>query len=191
MQSPYGLIAEMYLTDALLNGAGYANYFLRDEARLKELLESMAGIEERLEGHQAPGLESPCDSSCYACLRDYSNSRLHPLLDWRLAVDMARILRTGDWSPVIRDEFAAGVAMGVAEDIPHATYEEVGGRPALVGDGATVIITHPLEDVSSAGRGEHLAYAMASADRAKDVHVLSWFRLLRSPGDVVNKLRPG
>ena len=66
MQSPRGLIAEMYLTDSLLNGAGYANYFLRDDAHLKELLDEMRATEDRLEGHQAPGTAVSCDSSCYA-----------------------------------------------------------------------------------------------------------------------------
>src|SRR5581483_3144555 len=118
MQGPRGLIAEMYLTDALLNGAGYANYFLRDEAHLKELLDEMAATEERLEGHQAPGTTAVCDSSCYACLRDYSNSRLHPLLDWRLAIDLSRLLRGAGWDPCLRDNFATSVAESIAQDVP-------------------------------------------------------------------------
>ena len=32
-----------------------------------------------------------CDTSCNKCLRDYGNMSYHPLLDWRLAIDMARL----------------------------------------------------------------------------------------------------
>ena len=32
-----------------------------------------------------------CDTSCNLCLRDFGNLSYHGLLDWRLALDMARI----------------------------------------------------------------------------------------------------
>ena len=39
--------------------------------------------------------EHDCDSSCYACLRSYANMVLHNLLDWRLGLDLANLMRTG------------------------------------------------------------------------------------------------
>lgn len=191
MQSPTGLIAEMYLTDTLLNGAGYANYFLRDEGHLKELLEEMASTEDRLENHQAPSSGASCDSSCYSCLRDYSNSRLHPLLDWRLAVDLSRVLRGADWDPTDRDEFARGIASELADEVQGFACETIGRRPALVGEGRTIVVTHPFEDTSSNGCGEALAYAIAKADRASEVDTISWFTLLRAPGLAVARMRGG
>lgn len=32
-----------------------------------------------------------CDSSCYKCLRDYYNQSIHSVLNWRLALDLAKI----------------------------------------------------------------------------------------------------
>ncbi len=32
-----------------------------------------------------------CDTSCNLCLRDFGNQAYHGLLDWRLALDMARV----------------------------------------------------------------------------------------------------
>jgi ATP-dependent helicase YprA (DUF1998 family) len=189
MQSPRGLIAEVYLTDALLNGAGYANYFLKDEAHLKELLEEMADTEDRLEAHQAPGAGASCDSSCYACLRDYSNSRIHPLLDWRLAVDLSRLVRGVGWDPTARDAFARAAAAELAAEVPGFACEIIGGRPALVGEGRTIFVTHPFEDTSPIGRAEALAYAMAKADRTSELDTISWFTLLRAPGRAVFKMR--
>jgi hypothetical protein len=189
MQNPDGLIAEMYLTDSLLNGAGYAKYFLQDERRLKELLDAMEATEERLELHHAPAADISCDSSCYACLRDYSNSRIHPLLDWRLAVDLSIVMRGVAWDPARRDDFGLRVASDLAREMPEVSCERVGGRPALLGNGRTIIVTHPFEDTSPNGLGESLAYALAKADRTTEVDTVSWFTLLRAPGMAINKLR--
>ncbi|WP_144051463.1 hypothetical protein [Geminocystis herdmanii] len=33
-----------------------------------------------------------CDTSCNVCLQDYRNLPYHPVLDWKLALDMARLV---------------------------------------------------------------------------------------------------
>lgn len=40
-----------------------------------------------------------CDSSCYACMQDYSNLHYHGLLDWRLGFDMANMLFNKNFIP--------------------------------------------------------------------------------------------
>jgi DEAD/DEAH box helicase domain-containing protein len=37
--------------------------------------------------------EDECDTSCNMCLRDYRNLPYHGILDWRLALDIARLVR--------------------------------------------------------------------------------------------------
>ncbi len=32
-----------------------------------------------------------CTSSCYDCIRDFSNQSLHAVLDWRLGLDLGRL----------------------------------------------------------------------------------------------------
>ncbi len=32
-----------------------------------------------------------CISSCYDCIRDYSNKQYHIILDWRLGLDLSRM----------------------------------------------------------------------------------------------------
>ena len=53
-----------------------------------------------------------CDSSCYRCMRDYSNMSYHPLLDWRLGLDLANLcldkdypisLETPHWTQIVED----------------------------------------------------------------------------------------
>jgi Lhr-like helicase len=109
-----GPVGQAFLCDQLENGAGYCRELARPE-RFAHLLDqahllmdrSIAGewtnmAEER--GRQAPhGVE--CDTSCNRCLRDFQNLPYHGLLDWRLALDMARLVRgespivdlDGDW----------------------------------------------------------------------------------------------
>lgn len=82
------LYPEIFLADAIENGAGYVS-FLAEPAEFADLLdrvEALVGDWDRDHG---------CDTSCYACLRDYANSSYHPLLDWRLAADALDILRHG------------------------------------------------------------------------------------------------
>ena len=42
---------------------------------------------------------SECASSCYDCIRDYSNQSVHSLLDWRLGLDLARL--AGDENAIV------------------------------------------------------------------------------------------
>jgi DEAD/DEAH box helicase domain-containing protein len=82
-----GLAHRIFVADALENGAGYATQLGREEV--------LARVFERIFGVIAPKLEADrhagCDSSCPDCLRSYDNRRLHPLLDWRLALDVSEL----------------------------------------------------------------------------------------------------
>ncbi len=87
-------IGQAFLSDKLENGAGYCRWFgkpehfqlLLDQAKLEEP-ESLAELwmkEDHNHIHE-------CDTSCNTCLRDFHNLPYHGLLDWRLALDMARL----------------------------------------------------------------------------------------------------
>jgi Lhr-like helicase len=83
---------QAFLCDQLENGAGYCS-FLGQPSEFQQLIEhadtkvpnSMAS--DWLKGAHAKS----CDTSCHQCMRDYSNMMYHGLLDWRLALDMARV----------------------------------------------------------------------------------------------------
>lgn len=98
--SQHPVVGQAFLSDRLENGAGYSSY-LAQPSQFEKLLEqgaskarnSIAGKwtirnpgENGWEGH---GVE--CDTSCNLCLRDFGNLSYHGLLDWRLALDMARL----------------------------------------------------------------------------------------------------
>jgi len=80
-----GDVTEVFLADSLENGAGYATH-LGQQTQLAKLFESVETyISDRL---RAPSHSRSCDSSCPDCLRDWTNLVYHPILDWRLAVDL-------------------------------------------------------------------------------------------------------
>jgi hypothetical protein len=89
------VVGEGFLCDSLENGAGYCN-FLANPDQFREVMtqadiNSDQTIAYRWLNPQAHSRN--CDTSCNDCLRDYRNLAYHGLLDWRLALDMARLIR--------------------------------------------------------------------------------------------------
>jgi Lhr-like helicase len=89
------VVGEGFLCDSLENGAGYCN-FLADPDQFRKVMaqaeiDNDRSIAYRWLNPQVHGRN--CDTSCNNCLRDYRNLAYHGLLDWRLALDMARLVR--------------------------------------------------------------------------------------------------
>lgn len=86
--------AEIFFVEQLENGAGYSNYLsgrrYKDVPKKAIILPLIEGGEifKELTSHDH---ENGCTSSCYDCIRDYSNQSVHHLLDWRLGLDLARL----------------------------------------------------------------------------------------------------
>lgn len=180
----HGLGGEAYLTDALVNGAGYARYFLASTARLLELHSAMASMADQYEVHD------DCDASCYRCLRDHSNARLHPLLDWRLGCDLAGLALAGSLDVRRRDKWSAKLAADFVAGLPR--WSEVrmfDGRPAIVSEdsGHVALVVHPLEETFPAFRGPDLAMAAAEveAQTGRAPLTVDWFSVNRNPANTV------
>ncbi len=97
--SPTRHKAEVFLVEKLENGAGYCNFLSGrryPEIPLKAIVEPLSedgGLFASLceEKHLAE-----CTSSCYDCIRDFSNQNIHSILDWRLGLDIARLAENHD-----------------------------------------------------------------------------------------------
>jgi Lhr-like helicase len=191
-ESADGLSGEIYLTDSLINGAGYARYFLSSPERLSELLRAASEELSALRTHQADD-GKPCDASCYACLRDYSNSRLHPLIDWRLGHDLVQMMLGGDFRTDSWDEHGSDLAASFTQLLEGwhcdtSTY----GRAVLCGPtaGDRRIVVHPFESTFETRWSAPLARVAAAVERdsGQPPDFVSWFRIARSPGAILADL---
>lgn len=156
------LEGEVFLSDFLENGAGYSTYLGRPGV-FPRFLDSVLGTHAtHLEHHGVGG--RPCDGACYDCLKDYANMTYHGLLDWRLALDMARLAGGQEIG-------LAKYWSGVAEDLVARFCQDFGWNQTRFGplpgaevDGIALIAAHPLWDVRPDHCVEDLAEAIIAAE---------------------------
>ena len=153
----------VYVADTLENGAGYATELGRP-ARLLSVVEAIA---DRLRVRWTSADHVSCDASCPDCLRSYDNRHLHPLLDWRLALDVAE-LSLG--RPLAVDRWM-GLGVRVAESFVDTFGEaldggaevfESGGLAGVRSGGRAVVLTHPLWRADQAGWNKAQRAAMSA-----------------------------
>lgn len=183
--------ARVFISDTLENGAGYSTY-LGEPARFEQLLEFILGLGvRRSRDFYDPYVdhvhEGECASSCHRCLREYGNMAYHPLLDWRLALDMARLaldasaaidLSYGCWSPLI-----SRTATPYFQAL-NLSPTDLGGIPAGINSSTNeiVLLTHPLWDLDDANLRPDMRAAVAEANRRGLRPILrSVFRAVRFP----------
>ncbi|WP_087508039.1 DEAD/DEAH box helicase [Cellulomonas iranensis] len=168
---------EVFIADSLENGAGYA---ARMFERLEDLLDVADEHAVRLGKHGPPA----CDSSCYQCLCDYSNRSWHPLLDWRLGVDLLDLIRGRSINLERHAERDLRAARAVAGDFGFDVEENE--LPTIMGRGNAVLaITHPFESTSAA---DSAVRVRSVRDRYSDARFSSSFELLRRPGVLLASL---
>ena len=194
-------VGQAFLSDKLENGAGYCRWFgnpdhfqlLLDQAK-SDKPESLAHLWMK-DTHN-----NECDTSCNTCLRDFHNLPYHGLLDWRLALDMARIaafatetidLKTqwgkeeNPWKVLLQGDNAPVPATMHRLGYDLKNFGELRG---YVKRGGTVkkiwIECHPLWTT------EHLSYCTAVDDAKRQyprchVERMNPFKALRRPADYV------
>lgn len=86
------LYPEVFLVEQIENGAGYCNYLSGEkdtnvpfEAIIAPLI--IGGNLYNVLTNRNHSID--CLSSCYDCIRDYSNQKYHKILNWRLGLDVA------------------------------------------------------------------------------------------------------
>jgi hypothetical protein len=168
---------EAFIGDTLENGAGYATRLAKTA---EELFARADAYAQDLQQHGT----STCDSSCYACLRDYRNSHWHSLLDWRLAGDMLGLLLGRPLTPRNTEDRDRKVLAAFAKDFSLSPVDD--HLPAVrTPRGRMLGLLHPLEDEVSASR------AATFHARHPGAMVTSAFHLIRQPGVVAGRLLSG
>ena len=194
------LSARIFLADVLENGAGYVRQ-IGDPLVLRSLLRGLLDRPDPADGGHPFGRglmdehQRSCLTSCYHCLREYQNMGLHPLLDWRLALDLAEMmldpapdigLESPRWAaptepslmiPYFEDldlEYQAG------QRLPTGIGQDAGGQMLCL------ILTHPLWSLSPSNYADALADVYAHYEHlGYRVETRSIFRALRTPWEAL------
>ena len=165
--------ARIFISDSLENGAGYSTH-LGEPTIFENLLRFMLGqvgeaSKEFWEPMVLPSHEAGCSTSCHRCLRDYGNMPYHPLLDWRLALDMASLaldrtasihLASPHWRTLVDR-----TASTYLDSLGYSPTDLAGlpaGRDPQTGE--VVILIHPLWDRKEHNFHPDLANAVALAE---------------------------
>ena len=177
------VVGQVFLSDALENGAGYCSQFATSIAMERLLRFVSDPASSLLAPIIAASHADGCQTSCHDCLRDYSNLAWHNILDWRMALDLARLALNGNapvdfttphWQPLVAS--AAPLyfrALG-------GTVTSFGGLPAVRGVRNEVVV-HPLWALN------HPAVVQARTEAATvqivQLHRKTLFELVRRPFD--------
>ena len=189
--------ARIFISDSLENGAGYST-FLGDPRRFEELLWFVLGQARPSwtrstppNSFHRPLVTTPhkhnCVSSCHRCLREFGNMAYHPILDWRLGLDMAQLaldpntridLSVSHWADLVT-RFAPSYFAGLG--LQMTTFDTLLGGVDPFSHEA-IILTHPLWDTDASNRRQEVEAAVQDAERqGLSVILRSVFHLVRFP----------
>lgn len=183
-------VLHAFLADSLENGAGFSTHLGSSET----VPEFTAHIAKYVSDLGKPQHSDNCTSSCYDCLRDYSNMAFHPLLDWRLAADLLTLLSGDRLAP---PQHRSSTALNWLENL-------LGGI-RLTEDGSVlgitrksqqwaVVVKHPLEACEQELAAPRLQPGLDSALKytgdSSRVIVTDWFTLDKSPLKIIEAFTP-
>ena len=187
------IVGQVFMSDSLENGAGYAS-LLGQPHEAERLLQYVLGQPPQaptfygfLVGALHAGLgANTCRTSCPDCLRDFSNLPYHPILDWRLGLDIARLALDPaapiDFSVSYWQGLDAAVAGPYFAAMPGWQQTTIAGLHAGHRGNVVEIITHPLWNCDPNHFGPDLTAAHAQAVASgNQVRFKSLFEVLRRP----------
>jgi DEAD/DEAH box helicase domain-containing protein len=135
----------IFIADRLENGAGYAPELAQPD-NVRQILRSIVG---QLATDYEAESHAECSDSCPDCLRSWDNRRLHGMLDWRLALDVADLavgqaLPMHRWQP--RAQRVADVFVRAYGQAVPLRVEDVNGHIAILREDreSGLLVGHPL-----------------------------------------------
>lgn len=175
------VVGQVFLSDALENGAGYCSYFATPAA-MERLLRSVTDPAGSLAHIIAANHADRCQTSCPDCLRDYSNLAWHNILDWRMGLDVARLALDGNAAVDFMTPHWNGLAAAAVTSYSAA----LGWTPVTFANLSAVrstsrgeLIVHPLWSNSHPQVTQARVEAQANGVRQLDAKTL--FEVLRRP----------
>jgi hypothetical protein len=187
---PEGVTGTAFLADSLANGAGYATHLGQNPGQLLQAAQELA---EDYRSHATTG--GGCDSSCYRCLRDHSNAAYHPLLDWRLAIDLLSLGTGLSIDYEASNQFGRLLVQDFCRDFSWEAAD-ANGVPAAIDTAfgeIAMAVTHPLERQDAPvpmrlAEAERILSTRAGGGVPLRGKFVSTYQLVRRPGVVWSRL---
>lgn len=185
--------ARVFLADLLENGAGYASE-IGQEPVLKAVLQRIVSeLGDRLNDQSK---HPDCNTSCPNCLRSYENRHLHPMMNWRLGLDVAE-LAIG--LPLTLDRWLTR-APAIGKSFVDAFGEDLDVDLVAAGDllavarrdkGSVAVLGHPLWRHDEAHLNESQADAVAALELEgfRNVIMSDILEVERTPFELWSALR--
>ncbi|MGQ9865612.1 MAG: DEAD/DEAH box helicase [Pseudanabaenaceae cyanobacterium] len=196
------VIGQAFLFDSLENGAGYCPHLAKPEV-FSRLLAQEDFTQPNSLGYHWLAHQQTCDTSCNHCLRDYGNLSYHGLLDWRLALDMVRLLqdaqapldlhtpwgdRENPWRRLVTEALPPLLTnLGFKPDEPQGGLSLIwtGNRTKEVR-----IVRHPLW-TNDHPQWQAVEAQVRQAYPNAEIRAINPFRILRRPGDALGSSKRG
>lgn len=189
------VVGQAFLSDQLENGAGYCRFLGQAEQFQQVLAQADPAINGSIaEKWLTSNEHQECDTSCNMCLRDFYNLPYHGLLDWRLALDTARLATSANAVVDLVTPWSSQPNPWTMLTAVPSTMRQLGYQPSqLFGNlngyvhttkSAIRIERHPLWNDDHPAWQQ--AFQIAKANYPKyDIHAMNPFRLLRRPADYI------
>lgn len=189
--------ARIFISDSLENGAGYST-FLGEPRRFEELLNFILGHGSPSWTRQTPPdsfhrplVASPhshnCTNSCHRCLREFGNMAYHPILDWRLGLDMVQLALDYNTRVDLNIDYWSNLVSRIAPpyfeglDLEPQIFDTLPGGVDTFSNEAVILI-HPLWDSDESNYRPEVAAAVADAQSRRLTPILrTVFHAVRFP----------
>ena len=143
--------AEVFFVERLENGAGYCNYLSGrkfPDVPLKAIIKPLLPGGDIYEHLISDDHANECTTSCYDCIRDYSNQSVHGLLDWRLGLDIAKLADNDtamiDFSAVYWEGHLNKTIRSILTSRGYTVTATEGTLRATNDEGNDIVVIHPL-----------------------------------------------
>ena len=146
-------LAQVFLSDALENGAGYSRWLAKDK-NIKIILDSIVNDDNFKNVYLSEIHQDNCDTSCYMCMQDYANLHYHGLLHWRLGYDMVNMMLDKSFVPNLHFHYWKSLSLRALESLhkfltivkSNEKYEKNEDDLCISNNKIIYRLIHPLED---------------------------------------------
>lgn len=192
--------ARIVLSDELPNGSGFVKQLYNNfQYYIRRCVNPNNNVDEIYNYNILQNKD--CKDASYQDLKNYRNMSFHPLLDWRLAVGLLRLMKDSTYTSGLKEqdylepeladwkEFAKELRDKFIESFSNLTSEKYGELPGFVFmENFKVIIVHPFWNTNSHQPEVNILTEAIAEAGIENTYFMDTFNLHRRPSWCYSKL---